>query len=1504
MKRLPFLIGMIIFVSALRAELTAKSYILDGLVAHWDGIENVSYGGAHDNSVATWTDLTGNGVNLSIPSGASFVDSGLSTVRANGSSGLSSKLSTVYATGNYTVEFSYWQPTNTLKSSQGWGRTMCVMLILGNSTQWVGTYDNQVGFCPTGNRTESQLGKFVSLPDASAVTNFHSFACCQNTNTYKVVFDAGAKSASGAATQGATSTGHGVRFNMNYYSDHGLAGVYHAMRFYDRPLGDDEIKVNHIVDAIRFNGADPSDYVLPEGWKFEIDGDDVSLFKLLKIRVKSGSGDGGYGTGGKIRISGGEATTEGSAWCEKGKTVNLTLSAEADEGYVFVGWSGVPDADKYNAQTTTEAGADVTAVFRSADDSDPKDYVFVGAAGDAWDDPYSWNDENGFGGVPMAGDSATVPNGKSVLLTNSTPRLASLSVAGTVVMTNWTTCLCADAITVSSGGRITCGAAAETAEGMSRVNIACGDLTVEPGGTVEANAKGFKGGNTTHKSGYGPGAIQSDACIAGGGHGGIGSYSTYNSVPRAALATNEYGSASAPLTAGSGGWGGNGRGGNGGGVVTIAASGCVAVYGSVTADAEGSVTGNSSAGGAGGSVFITTKTFTGAYGRISAKGGTALASYSQNYHSGGGGRVAILFDKTAQAALPCPRGMYYGADTGGFLAPTENTFMDCLPGSLYFSSDTLIDRSGATLFGKLDFADVTDKWTVDSICLTNGWVMMARDGVEVEVTGDFEVTGDTLVTRRYNASTAKSTDATGGTRWDVGGAALYFATNGLSVYRMSSAVPRLTVGGDLKVNKRALLYVYSSQEALDPAAGTPATTNLGAQVTVTGAIELSDIGKMYVKSHPRTGVSPSFSAGSLSVSSNSWIDANNTGFFGRNTDSYNSVCTLSLSPTTTTGKNGAGHGGAGGGGKTSPTAKGAGTYDSLDWPVLCGGGGYCDYQYNFPGLGGGVLRFFVAGEVSVDGSMRANATSSGNFSGGPAGGTVLISCDHISGEGNVEAKGSNGYKYTAASSVHNGGGGGGGRIAIHYNVEAQSNATCKIVFNAAGGVGVGNGIYTGNGKSGTVWFTDDAVVSEGMSHTGSLYVPDLINFIRRDSMVIENALTEFEPGGYVEIEHDLTIRGASAGSAGFDIPKGHFRVGGNLIIEKAHITVTGDAAHPRTDIFRVGGNMMLDNAMITVECSDEDRDQAVSIGGSIVMTNATTITLKSPCNEVEGEPGLVFGAQKLEMYNGCWIYPWSHNTNGASVLVCIPEISCVSNSGFNADAKGYGRATGASGAVYGPKTTALNGCGREVNGQGANSTIAPGHGGDGGNALQVSGTYPRGVGIAFDDRRRPVFAGPGGAGGYQSNVPPRGGGVIRIESTVLDLGGGTLTANGGGGVAFRAGGAGGSIYVKADRFLGNGGFLSANGGKGGYYGFSEQINNHKGYCMAGGGGGRIAVHFKNDISKGTNVTTSVKGGECPLDVEKCRTTYGEDVSGLKAQRDGKDGTVYWGAPRGLRIIVK
>ena len=54
------------------AALTSRSYVQDGLIAQYDGINNAGHGVAHDPNAATWVDLTGNGNDATKGSNASW----------------------------------------------------------------------------------------------------------------------------------------------------------------------------------------------------------------------------------------------------------------------------------------------------------------------------------------------------------------------------------------------------------------------------------------------------------------------------------------------------------------------------------------------------------------------------------------------------------------------------------------------------------------------------------------------------------------------------------------------------------------------------------------------------------------------------------------------------------------------------------------------------------------------------------------------------------------------------------------------------------------------------------------------------------------------------------------------------------------------------------------------------------------------------------------------------------------------------------------------------------------------------------------------------------------------------------------------------------------------------------------------------------------------------------------------------------------------------------------
>ncbi|MCY2987758.1 MAG: Ig-like domain-containing protein [Planctomycetota bacterium] len=163
-----------------------------------------------------------------------------------------------------------------------------------------------------------------------------------------------------------------------------------------------------------------------------------------------------------------------------------------------------------------------------------------------------------------------------------------------------------------------------------------GDLVVDAGGRITADAQGYSGG-VGGGAGQGPGggAAVSYIAGAGGSYGGTGGYSSDG---------RRYGSAAAPSDLGSGGGHNSdnnpaGRGGNGGGAIRLIVAGALTVDGLVTANGENGVN-SEQGGGSGGSIWITTGTLQGS-GSLRADGGAGNGSGG----GGGGGRIAVYYNQ-------------------------------------------------------------------------------------------------------------------------------------------------------------------------------------------------------------------------------------------------------------------------------------------------------------------------------------------------------------------------------------------------------------------------------------------------------------------------------------------------------------------------------------------------------------------------------------------------------------------------------------------------------------------------------------------------------------------------------------------------------------------------------------------------------------------------------------------------------------------------------------------
>ncbi len=678
----------------------------------------------------------------------------------------------------------------------------------------------------------------------------------------------------------------------------------------------------------------------------------------------------------------------------------------------------------HEAAKGTRAAIAATAALLSAFTALCAEITWTGAIDSDWSQGGNWS-----GGVPQDGDDVTIPEGMSAMIYASSANLASITISGTLVMTNWTTCLNATSVTIPSGGTLTCGAAATNQTDLSRVWVNCATLAVESGGTIDVSRKGYAGHPIgADHAGYGPGAgiVRKAMYVTAPSHGGHGarvpnaSYVLPNAMP--------YDDPAAPELAGSSGGSSQYSAGNsGGGAVKIVASGDVVLDGAILADgANASAYGkagidNHCPAGAGGSIFITCRTISGS-GTLSAAGGGGSIP-SQAGHPAGGGMIAVHYDARAEQAvsvdgmtITAAAGRHYQTP-GSYAYESTNVDDKYDPsginagmGTVHFTdSQIALQTAGKTLTGNvLGFTEFVydGDWS-----FTDGRVMFGEEGVKVTVNGDLVLSGDD-------------------SRLEIGGGATTNWSNSIVMYA-GKTPSELTVAGDLTLCGVSRLDIR--------AAATNGTDLFGARVKVRGTMTIATNCFVYSWSDCINLGSPHFEVGSLNVQTGGVFSASGRGGRG----SYHSNFTSFGSAAHGKGPGAAGallaggsHGGKGGQGRN--TAKDA--YDDITRPCMPGSGGSgagttANDKWAHGGAGGGMIYVTATnGTIRVDGTIDASGAGGnvlGNgYGGGGSGGTILLEARHFFGgeTGSILAQG--GDTRPASNANSRSGSGGGGRIAV------------------------------------------------------------------------------------------------------------------------------------------------------------------------------------------------------------------------------------------------------------------------------------------------------------------------------------------------------------------------------------------------------------------------------------------------------------------------------------------
>ena len=201
---------------------TAKSYVQDGLIAMWDGIENAGWG-VHDAAATTWKNLISN--NDLGPTQGMWSDDGL------------------ICTGGMILLVRIEDSVSTLEIVCSTSRVNTAQLVFNARRNPSGNFD--AGFSFRGNNT----------------VNFYDGGPCflasnpTGINSYAYVWTGSVLYENGAVK---TSLGSGATFRTSYNgistrSEYPYHGKICRIGCYSRALTAEEIAANYAIDKERFN---------------------------------------------------------------------------------------------------------------------------------------------------------------------------------------------------------------------------------------------------------------------------------------------------------------------------------------------------------------------------------------------------------------------------------------------------------------------------------------------------------------------------------------------------------------------------------------------------------------------------------------------------------------------------------------------------------------------------------------------------------------------------------------------------------------------------------------------------------------------------------------------------------------------------------------------------------------------------------------------------------------------------------------------------------------------------------------------------------------------------------------------------------------------------------------------------------------------------------------------------------------------------------------------------
>ena len=233
------------------AKLSAKSYVQDGLVAMWDGIENAGWG-VHDPSATVWKDLVGS-YDLTLPTNGSWTDN--SFARNTGVAGAKSSLYPS-TSGRKFVEACFRYSSGGGTSSNGY---RIIVFRFGTSDAQtaggISVFNLSSGGYALSTYPNWQYEKPYAHMDSLGAQTV-------GIDVSNYVPQAFYVNGSAIVSSGSVKPGYGDNWTGTSIGSRGedstgtFVGDVYNVRLYSRALTADEADANYAVDKARFNLPD------------------------------------------------------------------------------------------------------------------------------------------------------------------------------------------------------------------------------------------------------------------------------------------------------------------------------------------------------------------------------------------------------------------------------------------------------------------------------------------------------------------------------------------------------------------------------------------------------------------------------------------------------------------------------------------------------------------------------------------------------------------------------------------------------------------------------------------------------------------------------------------------------------------------------------------------------------------------------------------------------------------------------------------------------------------------------------------------------------------------------------------------------------------------------------------------------------------------------------------------------------------------------------------------